>query len=196
MGNMERFAPLHFIATSSRSRIYALIKKGISTFQFSAGYLIKEVENFVSRVHIRYRNTGESLGELETAWKHSCTLQARVPTAISCTSTRVSITVWKHGKCFLFFTVFPDICIIYSHCFASTFYLPTVGAGKPFLVFGYHFSTFSPETLFITFFRYQITIFYRIIFNYILTNDFQNMDLCRFASRSKLVVRKVISSLQ
>ena len=49
--------------------------------------------NISPRVPIRYRNTcGSKLGIL---WKHSTTLQARVST-----STCVSISVWKHRKCF------------------------------------------------------------------------------------------------
>ena len=63
-----------------------MIKKAISTFLFSTGYFIKEIENIFSRVPIRYRNTRGSLGELEIAQKFS----------FSQTSNRVSIIVWKH----------------------------------------------------------------------------------------------------
>ena len=51
------------------SRNYALIKKAISTFWFSKGYCIKEIENIFSRVPILYRNTRGNLGELEIACK-------------------------------------------------------------------------------------------------------------------------------
>ena len=52
---------------------------------------------------IRYRNTSGSLRELEIAWKHPRSgLVFRFKLSFSQTSTRVSIAVWKHGKCFLF----------------------------------------------------------------------------------------------
>ena len=84
MENMERFRPSH---TPSWTvwRIYALVKKTIST-----SYFIKEIENVFSRVPIRNGNTSGSLGEREI-----------LPT-FSQISTRVYITVWKHGKCSLF----------------------------------------------------------------------------------------------
>ena len=76
---------------------------------FLYGYIIKEIENIPPCLPIRYRYTRGSLGllrDLQIAWKHSpCGLV--FPTSISQifsqTPTRVSITEWKHRKCFLFF---------------------------------------------------------------------------------------------
>ena len=63
---------------------------------FYTGYSIKEIENISPPVPIRHRNTRGSSGELEiTCFNFS----------FSQTSTRVSIIVWKHGKCFYFLNV-------------------------------------------------------------------------------------------
>ena len=53
--------------TSSRTvwRIYALIKKAISTFYFSDGLFYKRNSKHFFRVPIRHRNTRGSLGERE-----------------------------------------------------------------------------------------------------------------------------------
>ena len=71
---------------------------------FYKGYFINEIENISPLFPYRYRNTRGSLGELEIAWKHwpyrlVFPLQFLVLLNIH---SRVSITVWKHGKCFLF----------------------------------------------------------------------------------------------
>ena len=62
-------------------RIYILmIEVNKLFFFFSPGYFLKEIENMFSVFLSSYRNTRESLGELEKKlWKHSPA--ARVPTA-------------------------------------------------------------------------------------------------------------------
>ena len=84
-------------------RIYALIKKAISTFLFSAGYFIKEMENIFFRVLIRYRNTLGSLGELEIAWKHSpCGLVLPLQFLVLPNFHSCFYNCMETWKCFLF----------------------------------------------------------------------------------------------
>ena len=60
-------------------RIYILIVKVNKLFSFfSSRCFLKEIENMFSMFLSSYRNTRESLGELEKLWKHSPA--ARVPT--------------------------------------------------------------------------------------------------------------------
>ena len=51
----------HYTPSRTVWRIYASIKKDISTFWFSTGYFINEIKNIFSRVPIRHRNTRENL---------------------------------------------------------------------------------------------------------------------------------------
>ena len=61
-------------------RIYILIVKVNKLFScFSSRCFLKEIENMFFVFLSSYRNTRESLGELENLWKHSPA--ARVPTA-------------------------------------------------------------------------------------------------------------------
>ena len=92
MENMERFTLLYAIAyaiTNSMENLRFDKEGYFHVLVFYTGYFIKEIEN-IPRVPRRYRNTRGSLGEQHFNF------------SFSQTSTRVSITVWKHGKCFLF----------------------------------------------------------------------------------------------
>ena len=110
---MERFTPLRY--TPSHTPSYCK-RYGEFTFWlvYYTGYFIKEIENNFSRVYIQLysytctcRNTRESLEELKIAWKytHSVNLCSHFNFSFSQTSTRVSITVCKDGKCFLFLKI-------------------------------------------------------------------------------------------
>ena len=102
---MERFTPLYAIA-------YAILN-GSENLRFGKGYLhvlvfyglfYKRNRNiFINTGTVRYtyRNTRESLGELEIEWKLQFFI-SHFNFSFSQTSTRVSITLYKHGKCFLF----------------------------------------------------------------------------------------------
>ena len=76
------------------------------------GYFIKEIENICSRVPIRYRNTrgplrgGQSF--VHEVWEGSC---SHFNFSFSQTSTRVSVTVWKHENFFYFLN--NDFLILY-----------------------------------------------------------------------------------
>ena len=74
--------------------------------------LIIKIENMYSVFLSSYRNTRESLGELEKAVETGTRLRLEFPQhfSFSQTSTLVSITRYKHGTCFLFlkgYCVFP-----------------------------------------------------------------------------------------
>ena len=109
MENMERFTPLYAVTNSMENLRFD--KEGyFHVLVFYTGYFIKEIENIFSRVPIRYRNTRGSLGELDIAFV--------INFSFSQTSTRVSITVWKHGKCFLFLKQYGnEFCKYYSKSF-------------------------------------------------------------------------------
>ena len=109
MENMERFTPLYAILNGMENLRFD--KEGyFHVLVFYTGYFIKEIENISPRVPIRYRNTRGSLGELDIAFV--------INFSFSQTSTRVSITVWKHGKCFLFLKQYGnEFCKYYSKSF-------------------------------------------------------------------------------
>ena len=85
--NMERLR--HYIRHRKRQvwRIYALMKKAISTFKPFYALFYKR-----KRFHvlIRYRNTRGSLRGLEIAWKHSRGGNTRVVETLAW---------WKHSPC-------------------------------------------------------------------------------------------------
>ena len=88
---MERITPLYVIMDSMENLHFD--KEGyFHIFVFYALFYKKNRKHFFLCSHT-YRNTRVTLGELEIAPYGS---------SFSQTSTRVSITVWKHGKCFLF----------------------------------------------------------------------------------------------
>ena len=72
---------------------------------FYTGYFIKEIKNILSRVVILY-----VIEILVEVWENSKLRENPHPTgssshfniSFSQISTRVCITVWRHGKCFLF----------------------------------------------------------------------------------------------
>ena len=69
-------------------RIYILIIKVNKLFSFFVSLcFLKEIENMYSVFLSSYRNTRESLGELEKLWEHSST--ARVPIAFSFSQTSI-----------------------------------------------------------------------------------------------------------
>ena len=76
MENIEWFTPLYAIMNSTDNLRFGK-ESYFNVLVFYTGYFIKEIENISSppRVPIRYRNTRESLEELEIAWN--------VPTSIS-----------------------------------------------------------------------------------------------------------------
>ena len=94
MENMERFTPLYAVTNSMENLRFD--KEGYFHVLVFYGLFYKRnfKRNIFPRVPIRYRNTRGSLGELDIAFV--------INFSFSQTSTRVSITVWKHGKCFLF----------------------------------------------------------------------------------------------
>ena len=97
---MERFTPLYAIAYAIMNSMENLRFDKEDYFHvlvFYTGYFIKEIENISPRVPIRYRDTRGSSGELEAFYFNF---------SFSQTYTRVSITVWKHGKCFLFLKLY------------------------------------------------------------------------------------------
>ena len=68
---MERFTPLYAIVNCMENLRFDK-EDYFHILVFYTGYFMNEKENIFSRVvPIRYRNTRESLGELEIAWKHS-----------------------------------------------------------------------------------------------------------------------------
>ena len=101
MENMERFAPLYAIAyaiMNSVWRIYALGEKTyFHVLVLYTGYFINEIENFFFHVPMEVWENSKLRGNTHPTG--SCS-HLNVP--FSQTSTRVSITVWKHGKCCLF----------------------------------------------------------------------------------------------
>ena len=75
---------------------------------FSSQCFQKAIENVFSAFLSTYKNTRESLGELEKAVETLAWLWLAFPQpfSFSKTSTRVSITRWKNGTCFLFLKLF------------------------------------------------------------------------------------------
>ena len=70
MENMERFMPLYAIAyaiMNSMDNLRFGKEDYFHVLVFYRGYFIKEIENILSCVPIRYRNTCGSLRELEIA---------------------------------------------------------------------------------------------------------------------------------
>ena len=74
MENIERFTPLYAIMNSTDNLRFGK-EDYFHVLVFYTGYFIKEIENISPHVPIRYRNTSESLEELEIAWN--------VPTSVS-----------------------------------------------------------------------------------------------------------------
>ena len=110
MENMERFTPLYAVTNSMENLRFD--KEGYFHVLVFYGLFYKRnfKRNIFSRVPIRYRNTRGSLGELDIAFV--------INFSFSQTSTRVSITVWKHGKCFLFLKQYGnEFCKYYSKSF-------------------------------------------------------------------------------
>ena len=92
-------------------------------FYFILFYFIKEIENISPRVPIRYRNTRESLGELEIAWKHtrpadSC---SHFNFSFSQTSTRVSTSISRSPKLPLVFPLQFLVLSNFHSCFHFNF---------------------------------------------------------------------------
>ena len=72
-----------------------------------------EIENILFLVPIHNIDTlaYRSLGELEIAWPGNTGSCSHFNFLFSQTSTRVSITVWKQGQCFLFLTQKIYLCM-------------------------------------------------------------------------------------
>ena len=106
MENMDRFMPLYAIANAITNSMENLRfgKEGyFHVLVFYGLFYKRNRKHSPPRVPTRYKNTRGSLGELEIAWNTRTTrLCSHFNFSFSQTSTRVSITVWKHGKCFLF----------------------------------------------------------------------------------------------
>ena len=103
MENIERFTPLYAITISMEN--FRFDKEGYFHVLVSYGLFYERngKHSFFPRVTIRCRNTHGSLGELELRRNTRPTgSSSHFNFSFSQTSTRVSITVWKHGKCFLF----------------------------------------------------------------------------------------------
>ena len=88
------------------------------------GLFYKKVEHFFPRVPIRCRNTCKSLGELNFS--------------LSQTSTRVSITVWKQGKCFLYILNIKIVHIITIYILLSYIYIITIYILLPYIYYYYY----------------------------------------------------------
>ena len=98
MENMESFTAVYAIAYTILNSTENLRfgKEGYFHGLFSTGYFIKEKIIHFFGVPIRYRNTPESLRELEIACKYSlCGLVFPLQFLVL---PNLSITVWKHGK--------------------------------------------------------------------------------------------------
>ena len=82
------------VMMAQAKRMYILVFKVNKWFSFfSLWHFLKEihVENMSSMFLLSYRNTCESLGELEKLWKHLLRLVFPQHFSFSQTSTRVSI---------------------------------------------------------------------------------------------------------
>ena len=96
-------------------RIYILMIKVNKLFSlFSLLCFLNEMEKMFSVLISSYRNTSESLGELENCGNTRLWLVMPQHFSFFQTSTRVSITRWKHGACFLFLNYYMAYQIVHN----------------------------------------------------------------------------------